>query len=160
MKALYVSSLVATIVMFIAVGIVATEYSEKSWDLIFSSLYSDYSYGYDYSAYDELDSINMKGGAISMLFCVFYILTFSFTIKNVKTTTAKVMSIIGLSVSGLIFLCCLVPISGEGDFDEFAAVMYLYGLIMLAFCIVNLVQSVRAGAKTPNTSSAIIDDVM
>lgn len=75
--------------------------------------------------------------------------------------TAKVMSIIGLSISGLFLLATLVPIGdpGSASFDEFGPVLILYAIIMLAFCIVNLVQAIRNAAPV-KVNQQVIDDVV
>jgi hypothetical protein len=164
MRALYISSLVVTVLMFIVVGSIAETYSTIQWDIFLDDLYNSdpYSYNYDDSRYADLRSLTATGGILSLLFTVFYILTFSFTLKNIKRTTAKVMSIIGLSISGIFFLCCLVPIMEPANVafdDEFAPAMIFYGLIMLAFCIVNLVQAIRnTGSKVSNQE--LIDDII
>lgn len=164
MRALYITSLVVTIAMFVAVGAIAEQYSELDWAIFFDELYStdSYSYNYDDYRYGELRDITVMGGIVSLGFTLFYILTFAFTLKNIKRMTAKVMSIIGLSISGLIFFCCLVPTFEPGGVafdDEFAPLMIFYGLIMLGFCIVNLVQAVR-NTTVVTVNQQTIDDLV
>lgn len=164
MRALYVTSLVVTIVLFVAVGYIAEEYSSLDWAIFLDDLYDNdlYSYSFDDYRYSELNDLAMMGGVVSILFVIFYILTYAFTLKHIKRTTAKVMSIIGLSFSGLIFFLCFMPIFDPGSVsfnDDFAPIMFFYGLVMLGFCIVNLVQAVRNTSGTqvnPNT----LDDLV
>ena len=78
--------------------------------------------------------------------------------------TAKVISIIGLCVSGLAFIITLLPVGDPGavSFDEFAPFLIFIQLIMLAFCIVNLIQAVRNENAMASTQAnqSIVDDVV
>ena len=162
MKIFYICSLVVTVLFFITIGYFINAYAEASWDNFLNELayYDDYSYSYSYDyGNSELDDITMQGALAGVAFIIFYSLLFSFTLKHIKRTTAKVMSIIGLSLSGIFLLISFVPLSdpGAADFDEFGPALIPYGLVMLAFCIVNLVQAVRNEAAAPQ--GLVIDEI-
>lgn len=163
MKILYIIALVLTVVFGVVVVHYANEYDRVRWDNLFNDFYSYDYYSYDSSRY-ELHGITSEGSTISLLFLAFYIFVYSFTLKNIKRLTAKVMSIIGLCIGGLAFLITLLPIGDPGaiSFNEFAPFLIFIQLIMLAFCIVNLVQAVRNDSALAATKSnqTIVDDVV
>lgn len=163
MKALYVTSLIVTVLLIILTGYFINWYDEVDFAMWMETLYDydSYSSMYDSYYYYELKEITQYGAITGLASMIFYILTFSFTLKNIKRVTAKVMSIIGLSITGLFFLATLVPLSdpGAASFDEFGPVLILYAIIMLAFCIVNLVQAVRNAAPV-QVNQQMIDDAV
>ncbi|MBK8925923.1 MAG: hypothetical protein IPM74_08425 [Crocinitomicaceae bacterium] len=161
MKALYVIALILCVVFGIVVLYLASEYDRVSWSIFMDSLYGDGYYDYYDYRRSELSQITMIGGVVSLLFTAFFALTYSFTIAKINRTTAKVMSIIGVCFTGIVFLASFVPVIEPGgiSFDEeFGPFLFLYMLIMLAFSIVNLVQAVRNGSKH-QVSNYTVDDI-
>jgi hypothetical protein len=141
MKSWYIISLVLT-VLFGATILYFMEEVASTWWYVYDEWDMGNFYG---SAEQELRDITQVAGSACLLFTTFYILLFSFSLKYLKTITAKVMSILGVVLAGIHFLLCLVPAAAPGEiyFDEFGGVPLFFTLIMLAFCIVNLVQASR-----------------
>lgn len=148
MKILYIIALVLCVIFFFVVAYFAGEVESLRWQSWLD--YNDY-------AYYEARDLSIVAGLCSLPFIAFFIFVFSFTLKYIKRMTAKVMSIIGLSISGLVFLFTLIPVSGEGTYDEFAPLLIIFIMIMLAFSIVNLVQAVRNVAPVVKNDSTIDD---
>lgn len=159
MKVLYIIALILTVV-FGAVNIYfIIEYQEAYSDYIWSS-FSSYDYGYYDYGFAEMHEITFNAALVSIVFMAFFILTFSLTLGKIKRMTAKVISIIGLSLTGLFFLLTFVPLSNPGgaSWNEFGPVLLLLNLVLLAFNIVNLVQAVRNNAPISNQST--VDDLI
>lgn len=127
-----------------------------------------------WAAYDFFDSfstyygpsareITQEAGAICMLFTLFFIFQLISNLVKVKTTTTKVLAIIGVSLVGIGFLFNLGMLADPGgiSFDEGGQIWVLMGLLMLAFSIVFLVQSINV--KKPaigSNNQEIIDDII
>lgn len=162
MKILYIVSLVLTL-LFGALDFYYIEMYQQLWlNDLFSDIYSsDYSYDYYDDSYFQMRDLTFQAAGVSILFVVFYILTFSFTLSKIKRLTAKVMSIIGLSFAGIMFLLLLLPLGDPGaiSWNEFGPAIIIFVLIMLAFCIVNLVQAVR-NESAPKPNQSTIDDMI
>lgn len=160
MKILYIIALVATVLFGVADIYYIQEY-ESAWsDYFWSSINSyDYSYSYYDDSYYEMREITFQAALVSLLFIAFYILSFSFTLAKIKRMTAKVMSIIGLCLAGIMFLLTLIPVADPGgvSWNEFGPALVIFILIMLAFCIVNLIQASRNEKPHPNQS--VVDDI-
>lgn len=152
MKILYIIGLVLTVAFGILIFYYAEECSSAKWDAIFADIY-----GYGYSNYGRASDITMEGGLINMIFLVFYAFLFSFSLKKLKTMTAKVMSIIGVALTGIFLLWDILMVSDPGglSYDETALGFLGYAVVMLAFCIVNLVQSVRTEKMSLNESDPL-----
>jgi len=116
---------------------------------------------YNGDAYFRMRDATQRVALCCLPFNAFYILAFSFTFKYIKHITAKVISIIGVSIAGLIFLITLIPATdpGEISFDEFAPLLMIFILIMLGFSIVNLVQANRNNSPA-KTNQQTIDDMI
>lgn len=158
MKALYVVALVMTIV-FIGQDIYfINEYQEAYSNYLWGSIYSYESSFYN-SDYYEMYDITFNAAALSAVFLAFFVLLYAITIAKIKRTTAKVISIIGVSVVGLFFLLTFVPLSSPGgaSWNEFGPVLILVALIILAFNIVNLVQAVRFGNQSKSNPTTVDD---
>lgn len=149
------------IVLGIAVVPIAIYYLEEtsrarwaSWD--FFNEYSSYSG-------PTAAEVSLEAGSVCMLFGLFFIYQCITNMVKVKTMTTKVMSIICLSLIGLAFLFNLVFILSDGGatFDEGGQIWMIAGVIMLAFSIVFLVQSIQFANKDEKVQSAeIIDDIV
>jgi hypothetical protein len=157
MKSWYIISIVASVIFIGTLVFFIGEAESLRW-----RMWNEWDYG-DYAgdAYYEMRDLSVLGGGLSMLFAAFYTLLFSFTLKHIKRMTAKVISIIGLCFSGIALLVCMLPVGDPGaiSFDEFALIPLLYSLIMLAFCIVNLVQASRNSLPL-KSNDLIIDDLV
>ena len=70
-------------------------------------------------------------------------------LSKTKTKTNKVLSIIGLSISGIFFFWNILVMVDPGaiSYDEVGGGFAFYSLIMLAFMIVGLVQAIKYARK-------------
>ncbi len=143
-KALYIIGIFFAIVFFFICGFYIVEVN----DARLVDLYSSSSYGYDsYSSYSYdfgiADSLTEEAGFVSLFFFLSFVAIDLLGLLKVKTKTTKVMSIIGLAFSGLFIVWDFAMISSPGSisFHEVGMGFLLYCVIMLAFCIVGLIQS-------------------
>lgn len=141
-KALYIIGIVFAIIFLIVVGYYTNEVSKARITSLFSSL--SY-YDYDIGASRSASKLTVQVGIWSLVFFLFYITMDILGLIKVKTRTAKVFSIIGLSFSGIFLLWNLAMLSSPGSiaFNEVSPGWMIYCLLMLAFSIVGLVQSIR-----------------
>ena len=125
-----------------------------SWD--FFNEYSNYTG-------PSAAQVSLEAGLICALFGGYFIYQIIMNLVKVKTMTSKVMSIIAISLIGLAFLINLIFIVSDGGatYDEGGQIWVIAGIIMLAFSIVFLVQSVMFAKKDSKTQNAeIIDDII
>lgn len=117
--------------------------------------------GYSSSSYDELYSMSHRSSLISIPFIIFYVLLFSFSFKSIKTSTAKVMNILGVSISGLVFLITLLPVLdlGKISFEELSYLLVPYALAVGAFTIVNFIQLKRENDAYNKSNQFTVDDI-
>ena len=160
-KAFYIISLIFSVVFIIVVSYYVEEVSSARLDYLISSYSSYDSYGSTYVSSSYYEEYTMQGGLISLFFILFFITTELLGLLKVKTKTTKVMSIIGISLGGLFLLWDLAVIASPGamSFDEVGPGFVFYALIVLAFSIVGLIQSIRfANRKSaPATGSDLLD---
>ncbi len=155
MRALNIIGLVLVFVMFIITGYYISEVSSARW-----SSYLDFDYLYTST---RVGSLTTEAVIIMLVFVLFYTAAYIANLVKVKTTTSKVMAIIGLSFSCLVLLSSFVILSGPNytSFDESGGIFILYGIINLAFFIVLLVQSVVVLKRKTNRPSNpdIVDEI-
>ncbi|MES2589385.1 MAG: hypothetical protein V4622_10420 [Bacteroidota bacterium] len=142
--------LVFTLVFGIVILYYMSEVQDARFESLYSSLssstYSSYPYSSPYSSYssysDSYSSLTEEAGVICLFFFLFFLYQFIFNLVKVKTKTSKVISIIGLSITGIFLLWDLLMIGDGGalSFDEVGAGFILFCMISLAFSIVGLVQ--------------------
>lgn len=151
MRALYIIGIVLSFIFIFVIGFFIVEVESARY-----ASYYDYSYGgYNYSNNGSDDT--MMAAIVSFFFFVFFIFMSILGMIKVKTTTSKVFSIIGLCISGIFFLWNFLVMFDPGalSFDEVGGAWALYSLIMLAFSIVGLVQSVRFSRVKASTSNSV-----
>lgn len=151
MKALNIIGIVFSVLLIGVAGYYIDEVSSARY----LSYYSDYSYG------SSSSSITEEGGVTTMIFFLFFVFLFIMNMVKVKTTSSKVFSIIGLSLTVLAMAWDGLMISSPShiSYDEVGPAWIIYGLITLAFTIVHLVQSVKYGRKLKQPQSdTILDD--
>lgn len=149
-KAFYIVGIVFSVIFMGIISYYAEEVSDARWDYL-DSMYSSYDYDYGYSSYnysmfsDNDDDLTVEGGLWSLFFIFSFIAIDLLGLLKIKTTTVKVLSIIGLSLSGIFLLWDIVMILNPSgiSFDEVQPGFAFYATVMLAFTIVGLVQSVR-----------------
>ena len=147
-KAFYIVGIVFSLIFMGIISYYAEEVSDARWDYL-DSVYSSYDYGYssyNYSMFsDNDDDLTVEGGLWSLFFIFSFIAIDLLGLLKIKTTTVKVLSIIGLSLSGIFLLWDIVMILNPSgiSFDEVQPGFAFYATVMIAFTIVGLVQSVR-----------------
>lgn len=152
-KAFYISGIVLSVIFLFVCGY----YINAAHDARIAAIFSDYGYdsyaSYSYGSSDA-SGITEEGGLVSLLFFLAFIAIDILGLVKIKTTTMKVMGILGLSISGIFLLWDLMMISSPGalSFDEVGLGFFLYCFIILAFCIVGLVQSIRFANKRNNVN--------
>lgn len=157
MKIVNIIGLVLVVVVLAVIGYYINEVDEAQWRYWSSYDYNDY---LNYS-YPDYNSITFEAALVMIPFTVFFVLGYIWNIIKVKTVTAKVMSIIGLSFSLLIVLINLLVLvdGGAMSFDESGGFFAVYHVINLAFFIVLLVQAVRYENRNNKreTNTEVID---
>lgn len=122
--------------------------------------YDWYDYGPTYYG-PSPEELTRQGGLVMLLFTLYMVFTNLSNMIKVKTMTSKVLSIIGISFNGIVFIVNLLMIVVARDmhFDESTGPMWaLFAPIMLAFSIVYLVQ---ASKKAPSQlSEETLDDIL
>ena len=128
----------------------------------------DYGWDNDYTYYGPSRAdVTIEGSLVSLLFTLFYVFLNIFNLVKVKTTTSKVMSIIGMSLTGILLLINLLMLvePGSSSYDEAGVSFAVFSFIMLAFTIVFLVQANIAGRKgsvalNPDTIDDVEDEIV
>lgn len=156
-KAIYIIGIVFTIIFIGVCGYYAEEVSSARFDYLFSSYnYSDYSYGGYTSSYDSSYSdLTAEAGLWSLFFILFFVAMNLIGLLKVKTKTSKVLSIIGLSLSTIILFWDFAVIASPGamSFDEVSPAWIFFALVILAFAIIGLIQSIRFEKKKSQSIS-------
>ncbi|HLP53691.1 MAG TPA: hypothetical protein VK151_01625 [Fluviicola sp.] len=163
-KAFYIASIVLSVAFLIVVGVYIdmVESERLSYFLNSYDSYSPYSSYSSMYTYDYSSEYTFEGALISLLFILFFLTTDLLGLMKVKTKTTKVLSIIGLSLGGIfLFVDVIMILSPDSSsFDEGGGGLLFYGLIVLAFSIVGLIQSVRYGNQkksVKNPSNDLLD---
>lgn len=168
MKAFYITGIVLSVIFMFVIGYFIDEVESARYSSYYYNSYSNpydtyssYS-SYNYNSYDSGADETMAAAIVSFFFFVFFILTSIFGLIKVKTTTNKVLSIIGLSISGIFFFWnFLVMFSPSSiSFDEVGGGWGFYSLIMLAFMIVGLVQAIRYAKRSKGRSQTPSTDIL
>lgn len=149
-KALYIVGIVFSVVFLLVAGFYIGEVASAR----ISSLFSNYDYGSYYSSYsstinNEYKELTFSASLWSLFFFLVFITVDLMGLMKIKTRTTKVLSIIGLSISGIFLLWNFAVMFSDGGitFDEVGGAYVFYCFIMLAFTIVGLIQAVRFGKK-------------
>lgn len=105
--------------------------------------------------------LTIEAGLISLVFTLFHGTQSFFHLRKIKTSGAKVMSIIGLSFSGLLLLFNFLILAqpAHSSYDEAGPAWTLFSLVMIAFSIVFLIQTNGYDQKNkPLSNPEVIDD--
>ena len=129
----------------------------------YDAYWASWDYGYeDYYYYGPSRSeITTEGGLFTLVLTLFFVFLNIFNLVKVKTMTSKVLGIIGICFSGIALIVNLMMLAepGRASYDETGPTWTILSIIMLAFCIVFLVQSVNGSKKKKVISnSETIDD--
>lgn len=147
-RAFYIVGIVFSVVFLFITSYYAEEVQSARYDYLWDDYaYSSYDSYTPYSSYsyNNSDDLTMEAGLWSLFFLLSFLVIDILGMIKVKTKTMKVMGILGVCFTGILFLWNLLVIFDPGaiSFDEVAPAWVLYCLIMLGFTIVGLIQSVR-----------------
>lgn len=147
MKAVYIVGIVLSVIFLFVIGFFVAEVESARYSNFYNSYNSYDPYGSynSYSSYSSGSDETMMGAIVSFFFFAFFIFAGIIGMVKVKTTTNKIFSIIGLSISGIFFLWNLLMMFSPSSlsFDEVGIGFVFYCFIMLAFMIVGLVQAIK-----------------
>ncbi|MDB4515984.1 hypothetical protein N9089_00125 [Crocinitomicaceae bacterium] len=157
-KGFYIGGIVLSLILFILSVYYISEINDARYQEFFDMMQSDYNYGY-YGLSTVASDLTMEIASISLVFFLFYIASDLLGLIKIKTTTTKVFSIIGLSITFIFLLWDFAVLSSPSamSFDEVGIAWLLYAIIMLAFSIVGLVQSIRFGKGSSQLRSDVLD---
>lgn len=162
-KALYIVGIVFSFVFFCVSAYYVEEVSSARIMDIFSSYDSFEGYS-SYSSYNSTSASDLttEAGLIALFFLLVVIFVDIMGMLKVKTKTSKVFTIIGLALGGIFLLWDIVMLTSPDSisYDEAGVGFTLYALIVLAFSIVGLVQSIRFGKQkkmVKNPSNDLLD---
>ena len=154
-RAFYISGIVLSVVFIATCGYYANEISNARIVAVIEAFASEslMSFTSDYS------ELTQEAALVSLLFLAAFLVIDIAGLIQVKTTTTRVLSIIGLSFTGIMLLWDLLVLSSPSaiSFDEVAAGFCLYALVVLAFSIVGLVQSVRFFRRNSKDRADLLD---
>ena len=150
-KALYIVGIVFSVIFLILSVGYADEVNSASYSSYFYDSYNSYG-SYDYNYYDygsSASDLTMEAALWSLFFFLSFIAIDLLGLIKVKTKTTKILSIIGLSLSGMFLLWNFAVLSSPGalSFDEVAPAWVLYCLMMHVFSFLGLIQSIKFGRK-------------
>ena len=150
-KALYIVGIVFSVIFLILSVGYADEVNSASYSSYFYDSYNSYG-SYDYNYYDygsSASDLTMEAALWSLFFFLSFIAIDLLGLIKVKTKTTKILSIIGLSLSGMFLLWNFAVLSSPGalSFDEVAPAWVLYCLAMHVFSFLGLIQSIKFGRK-------------
>jgi hypothetical protein len=149
MRGLYITSLVISVVFFIVTCYYIQEVHSARMSALYESLnsYSDDPYS-SFSSYDRDNEITQEGGFVGLGFFLFYAVLQILTFAKLKTKTMKVLTIIGISFTGIMILWDALMISSPGgiSLDEVGPAWLLYIVIMISFGIVGTIHAFRKKA--------------
>lgn len=152
MRALYIIGIVLSVVFIFVSGYFIEEASYERY-----SSYSNYSYDDPFTTYSYSSSgeSTFMAGFISLFFFFYFTTVYIAGLIKIKRTTNKVLSIIGVSLTGILLLWNLLMMAEPASlsFDEIGPVWILYCLPTLAFMIVGLVQAIRAVKPTQSVQN-------
>lgn len=157
-RALYICGIVLSMVFLGTCGYYASEISNARFSAVMAAFSSDslMSFNGDYSALTE------EAALVSLFFLIAFLVIDLMGLLKVKTTTVKVISIIGISLTAIMLVWDLMVLSSPDaiSFDEVAVGFCLYAFVVLAFSIVGLVQSVRFLKRRSNAGLSSRGDLL
>lgn len=159
MRAFFVTICVLCLIYIIAAFGIAARV-DTARDMAFYEMLNDYSYddynsddsyysSYDYSYSDMYDEAaeegTQLGGIVSVVFMLLSSVVFLLALMRIKTKTMKVISIIGLSLSGLFLLWGFLPMTSPGgvSFDEVGPAFGIAGIAILGLDIVGIIHAFK-----------------
>jgi hypothetical protein len=85
------------------------------------------------------------GAIVSIVFLVFFEVVFLLSLMKIKTKTMKVLSIIGLALTGIMIAWAVLPAASPSSvsFDEVGVGFVGYGVVLLAFSIIGTIHAFK-----------------
>lgn len=152
LRGFYIALTVLWLIFLIFVPLWADETRSARW-----SSYDSYSYGgYDSYDYDSAKDYTTQGATVSLFMFLIYVTVGILTLVKLKSKTMKVLSIIGLSLTGImLFLDAVMFMNpGSASFDEVGIAFLLYAPVMLGFSIVGIIHAFKFEGKTMHEDEA------
>jgi len=155
MRAFFIAATVLSLIYIFSSAAIAEKVSSARWSSYYDAVYdyndyysSDYSYDYSYDDYayeDEADDYTRMGGMVSVFYMLISAGAFLLALMKIKTKTMKVISIIGLSLSGLFLLWSMMPLASPGSisFDEVAPAFILAAIAFIGLNVVGIVHAFK-----------------
>lgn len=155
MKWLNIFGIISAVGILPAVAYYIEQVNKARWSNIFLS---EGGFGDYVSPGPSAADVTLEAGVVMFLFASFFVAVNVMNLIKIKTTTTKILAIIGLSLIGIAFIWNLLLLSTPThiSFDEGGQIWLIAGLMMLAFSIVFLVQTNRYTADRVNDE--ILDD--
>lgn len=165
-KSLYIGGVFLSFALLLIVSYFSAVIGEAQSDYYFEvSRSSDQSANFVDSSTDKINMLSVTAGIVILFFIFYFIFADIIGLRQIKTSTIKTVSILGLFFSGVFLFWDLMMIASPGaiSFDEVGIAFFLYGLIMMAFMIVGWVQTTRFYRKTlientESNSTDLLDD--
>lgn len=159
MRAFYIIGIILSVVFVIVTGYFLEEYQSARWS------YYDYTYGSsgNDTMYYKMREITFTWAVVSLFFFLYYIAVDIVGLIKIKRATTKVLSIIGLSISGIMLAWNFLVMSSPSGIsvDEVGGAWVLYAFMYLAFSIVGLVQAVKwRNRNKVKVNDQILDDLL
>lgn len=156
MRALYIVALVLGLGFIITTIAFAAEVNNQRTAALFSELdsylddYSSegYSYGMSDSGYQEAEDTTQMAAIVTIVFLVFFEALFVLSLMKIKTKTMKVLSIIGLALTGIMLIWAVLPAASPGSvsFDEVGLGFAAFGFVLITFSIIGTIHAFRTKA--------------
>jgi len=150
MRVFYLIAITLTIDFFVADFYYAEEVSHARYSSYDSMYNSSDPYGSGYNSYDysKDDDLTVEAGFVTMGFFLMCVVLYILSLVKIKTTTMKVFSIIGLSLTGIMILWDGVMIASPSgiSFNEVVPGWIFFGVAMLAFMIIGTIHAFKKKA--------------
>ncbi|OFX28356.1 MAG: hypothetical protein A2X08_10785 [Bacteroidetes bacterium GWA2_32_17] len=150
MRVFYLIAITLTIGFFVADFYYAEEVSHARYSSYDSMYNSSDPYGSGYNSYDysKDDDLTVEAGFVTMGFFLMCVVLYILSLVKIKTTTMKVFSIIGLSLTGIMILWDGVMIASPSgiSFNEVVPGWIFFGVVMLAFMIIGTIHAFKKKA--------------
>lgn len=145
LRAFYISISVLWIIFILVCFFMMEEVSRAKWDDY--PPYDSYGYNSYTPSYRHHDS-TVTAALISLVMFLICIAVEIITLIKLKSKTMKVLTIIGLSLTGIVlFFDGIMLVSpGSASFDEIGGVFVFFAVVQLAFSIVGTVHAFKLKA--------------
>jgi hypothetical protein len=153
MRVFSIIAIVASLILVIGtvgfIHVVDSDRSAASYEMYSSSSSECGSSDSMYDSYRaEAASYTVIGTVFSLGILVFLETVYLFSLLKIKTKTMKIISIIGLSLCGILIFFSFIPISSPSacSFNEVGAFYTLFGIVSIALFIIGTIHAFRVKA--------------